>query len=571
MDMWGLRYGELVERRAQRQPHRPAIISGGSALTYGDVGERIAWLAGTLLAAGARRGDRVLCVSENRAEVLIAAYACSRIGAAFVPVNAASPAPELEFILADAAPSVICAGAEAVSVRSGEVPGLPPVIDLADWATRPEAAGPAPDALDADPDDAAVICYTSGTTGKPKGVVLTHRSLHWNTVNTLLGLDIASDDVALVSTPLFHTGALNMLAVNTLYKGGTLVLQRKFDPRECLQAIEASEVTIMFAVPTMLALLERSPGFGKARIRTLRWVLSGGAPLPPEVAARWSAMGVPVIASFGLSEAGPSVTFRRTDDVARKAASSGPPAPLTDVRVIDRAGGTVPDGTTGEIVVTGPHVAAGYWNRPDATRDTFRRDGLRTGDRGYVDPDGDIVVVGRLRDTIITGGENVDPAEVEQAMLAHPSVTEAVVVGVPDPVWGQRVTMVVVPAPGAVLGLDEVRAFLRQRLSAYKLPRRLETWDTIPKSPVGKIRRGDVQLRLTGITRPRGQAEARLRWSRLSRGEQVQGRAHGAGHVGVGVRLGAHLVAGHLRANYRKLGAESREEAVISARERGLL
>jgi fatty-acyl-CoA synthase len=164
--------------------------------------------------------------------------------------------------------------------------------------------------------------------------------------------------------------------------------------------------------------------------------------------------------------------------------------------VIDQAGAAVPDGAVGEIVVTGPHVAAGYWNTPDATRGTFRGDGLRTGDHGYVDPDGDIVVVGRLTDTIITGGENVDPVEVEQTMPAHPSVAEAVVVGVPDPVWGQRVTMVV-PTPGAVLGLDEARAFLRQRLSKYKLPRHVEIRDALPKSAVGKVHRSDMQVRLT--------------------------------------------------------------------------
>jgi fatty-acyl-CoA synthase len=499
MDMWGLRYGELVERRAQRQPDRPAIISGGSTLTYRDLGQRIVHFAGTLQAAGARRGDRVLCVSENRAEVLIAAYACSRIGAAFVPVNVASTVAELEFFLADAKPSVVCAGAQAHSVRSGKVSHLLPVVDLDTSATSTDIAGSPADPVDVGPEDPAVICYTSGTTGKPKGVVLTHRSLHWNSVNTLLGMDFAADDVALVNTPLFHTAALNMLAVNTLYKGGTLVLQRKFDAGETLEAIETSKVTIMFAVPTILVLLERAAEFDPTRIRTLRWVLSGGAPLPPEVASRWSAMEVPVIASYGLSEAGPSVTFRRSDDVARKATSSGPPAPLTQVRVVDQAGATVAGGTVGELVVRGPHVAAGYWNRPEATRETFRPDGLHTGDRGYLDPDGDLVVVGRLNDTIITGGENVDPVEIEEAMLAHPAVIEAVVVGVPDVVWGQRVTLVVVPARGASLDLDEARTFLRQRLATYKLPRQVELWDEIPKSSVGKVRRGDVRERLTSV------------------------------------------------------------------------
>lgn len=498
MNNWGLRYGELVERWAHRQPHRPAITYDGETLTYGQLGAQVRRLAGVLRAHGAARGDRVLGVSENRPEMLVLAFACSRIGAAFVPVNPASTPDELGLVLADATPSLVCVGAEAKAVT--ELSGLPPVLELdgLDLASG-DPSGPA--AVAVDPDDVAVICYTSGTTGRPKGVVLTHRSLHWNSVNTLLGLDFAADDVALVNAPLFHTGALNMLAVNTLYKGATLALHRRFDVTSWIDTVETAGVTITFAVPTMLALLERSPAFTPSRLNSLRWILSGGAPLPPDLAARWAAMGVPVLASFGLSEAGPSVTFRRTDDVERKASSSGPPAPLTDIRILDPAGNPVPDGTVGEIVVAGPHVAAGYWNNPEATQKTFRSDGLRTGDRGFLDPDGDLVVVGRIKDTIITGGENVDPVEVEQALLEHEAVAEAVVIGLADAVWGERVTAVVVPAAGAVIGFEEARDFLSSRLARFKLPRQIEVWTDIPRTKVGKIRRSEIAERLDGPRR----------------------------------------------------------------------
>lgn len=497
MDTWGLRYGELAERWARRQPHRPAILFGDTTLTYGDLNDQVHRLASVLRAHGVGHGDRMLCVSENRPEVLALAFAASRIGAAFVPVNPASAHNELEFLLADASPSVICTGTEA-AVDPG--PGLAPVVRLDDLEsdgvlTDPHEGVPA---VAVGPDDVAVICYTSGTTGRPKGVVQTHRSLHWNSVNTLLGLDFAADDVALLTTPLFHTAALNMLAVNTLYKGATLLLHRRFDAIDCLKAIADAGVTITFAVPTMLALLERSPDFAPEELTSLRWILSGGAPLEPEAAARWSGRGIPVLASFGLSEAGPSVTFRRSDDVSGKPDSSGPPAPLTDVRIIDPDGVQVPDGTAGEVVVVGPHVAAGYWNNPEATRETFRPDGLRTGDRGYLDADGDLVIVGRLKDTIITGGENVDPVEVEHALLQHDAVTEAVVVGLPDPVWGERVAVVVVPAPGKHLELDDVRRHLSARLARYKIPRQIELWPAIPKNPVGKILRPEVRAKLEG-------------------------------------------------------------------------
>ena len=500
MHSWGLRYGELVGRWAARRPHRPAVVTDDATLSYAELAGRIRSLTRVLRAHGVTPGDRVLCVSENRPEMLVLAFACARAGAVFVPVNPASTPDELRFVLADATPAVVCVGSAAESFRSGAVPAPPPVVDLD--TLGPGGVGPEGTADDADrpadvgPDDAAVICYTSGTTGHPKGVVLTHASLHWNSVNTLLGLDIGADDVALVTTPLFHVAALNMLAVNTLYKGATLVLRRRFDPVECLETIAAERVTVTFAVPTMLAMLERSPGFDPARLASLRWVLSGGAPLPPETAARWSARGIPVIASYGLSEAGPSVTFRRIDEVGGKPGSSGSPAPLTEVRIVDGDGRPLPDGTAGEIVVSGRHVAAGYWNAPEATRAAFRADGLHTGDRGYLDPDGDLVVVGRIKDTIITGGENVDPVEVEQALLAHDAVEEAVVVGLPDDVWGERIVVVVVPTSGATVDLDGIRTFLAGRLAGHKHPRRVELWPAVPKSTVGKLLRGAVRDRL---------------------------------------------------------------------------
>jgi fatty-acyl-CoA synthase len=492
VEHWGLRYGELIERRADRQPDRPAVIFEGRTLAYRDVAEGIRNVTRLLRGVGVAHGDRVVCVSGNRPEVLLTAYACSRIGAAFVPLNPGSTQREIEYVLDDVRPSAMC-----IEDRTRHLSGPASSAGIAVIDFDGGTSGPMSEWDFAAPvraDDPAVICYTSGTTGQPKGVVLTHSSLHWNSLNTLLGLDIASDDVALINTPLFHVAALNVLTVNTLYKGGTVLLQRGFDAESCLDAIQAHRVTTMFAVPTMLTMLEQTSNFAEADLSNLRWVLGGGAPFAPATVETWLRRGIPVIASFGLSEAGPSVSFRRPDDVTGKFSSSGPPGLLTDLDVVNRERGI------GELVVRGPHVAAGYWNKPEATAAVFRADGLHTGDRGYLDQDGDLMIVGRSKEVIITGGENVDPVEVEQAVCAHPAVAEAVVVGVPDPLWGERVAAVVVLVPGAHLDLDDLRSFTASSLAKYKLPRQVELWEAIPKTSVGKIRRGDIQARVSTLS-----------------------------------------------------------------------
>lgn len=494
----GTRYGELVERRATRQPDRPAITFEGMTLTYQELGDRILGFHGALLDWGVRPGDRVVCMSGNRPEILIALFATARCGAIFVPVNPAAPVIEIAGLLQDAAPAVALAedttrGVLEQAVRlSAQTEGSRPArlhrIDIPyptpDTAPYPQPVGP---------DDPALIVYTSGTTGRPKGVVLTHGALFWNQINTLLGLDVCSDDVTLVNTPMFHVGGLNTLAIATLHKGGTVVLQRGFDPAACLQAVQEHSVTTMFAVPTMLGLLSRHPAFAEADLSSLRWMLVGGAALSPDTVTTWSRLGVALLASYGLSEAGPSVSFRTPAQVAVKPTSSGPAAMLTDLTVVNPEGKAVDAGEIGELVVRGPHLACGYWNQPRATDETFRSDGLHSGDRGLIDSDGAVVITGRQKDVIITGGENVDPIEVEHALTAHPGVAEAVVIGVDDPLWGECVAAVIVPVGPKPPSLPELQEFLSSRIARYKIPRRLETVGALPRTPAGKIRRPEVR------------------------------------------------------------------------------
>lgn len=495
----GLRYGELVERRALRQPHRTAIIQDGEHITYGELLSRVLATAAFLTSQGVLEGDRVVCFSENRPEILTALYACSRIGAIFTPVGIAAPATDVEFVIRDLAATSILVSERSVptaleavgtgsSVRiiqledqsSHGFPSLPVSGTVESHEVRPQADTP------------AIIVYTSGTSGHPKGVVLTHGALFFNGVNTLLGLDIATDDVTLVNTPLSHIAALNTLAVATLYKGGTVVIENKFDAAGCLEQIREYGITTMFAVPSMLTLMVQVPGFAQADTSSLRWILGGGAPMPPELVALWSARNVPVLASFGMTEAGPSVSFRRSTDASGKPESSGTPALLTDVRIVSVEGTDVRAGEIGEILVRGPHTASAYWRDANATDATFVDGWLVTGDRGLIDADGDLCITGRSKEIIITGGENVDPAEIEHLIAGYPGILDAAVVGRPDPLWGEIVTAVIVSE--STVELKELQDYLRPHLARFKVPRQIERRNKLPRSPVGKLLRRELRI-----------------------------------------------------------------------------
>ncbi|MFC9557011.1 class I adenylate-forming enzyme family protein [Rhodococcus sp. NPDC056960] len=492
----GLRYGELVERRAERQPHRVALVYGDQEWTYGEFLQRIRAAATFLAERGIGPGDRVVCFSENRPELLVAVYACARVGAVFAPVGVASTVEELVHVIDDLAARALLVSPSTVeritgNPRCGQIPRylLAPAagVPLKVFPTRAVAV---PTAHCPAPEDAALIVYTSGTSGRPKGVVLSHRALLFNAVNTVLGLDIVSDDVTLVNTPFSHTAALNTLAINTLHKGGAVVIDRGFDARRCLEQIRRHRITTLFAVPSMLALMTQADGFDDADLSSLRWILGGGAPMPSALVTVWAKRGIPVLASFGMTEAGPSVSFRRRTDAADKSASSGPPALLTDVRIVAAEGTDCAPGAVGEVWVRGPHLASGYWRNPEATDAAFHQGWLVTGDRGFVDEDGDLCISGRSKDTIITGGENVDPAEVEHLIAQYPGIKDAAVIGRPHPVWGEVVTAVIVS--DTAVTLEDLQQFLRPHLAKFKIPRTLEVRPSLPRSSVGKLLRRDL-------------------------------------------------------------------------------
>lgn len=482
----GLRYGELIERRAIRQPDKTAFITDDDRnITYGEIANRITAATHRLQAHGIERGDRVACFAANSPDIYIALFAAMRLGAIFVPISVASAESEVSYVLRDLSARLLLTTPTTQTIARQANRDIA-IDDLAN-ITAHATSLPQHDAVEVSGEEPALIVYTSGTSGKPRGVVLSHQALFHNLMNTLLGLDIAGNDVTLINTPMSHIAALNTLGIATLAKGGTVVVHQRFDAARTLETIRHHSVTTFFAVPSMLVLMGQQPDFEHADLSSVRFVLGGGAPMPPDVVARWAQRDVPVLASYGMTEAGPSLSFRHRLDAASKSTSSGTPALLTDIRIVDIDGDELATNQVGEILVRGAHTSTEYWRNAQATAETYREGWLSTGDRGYLDSDGDLVITGRSKEMIITGGENVDPAEVEHLIAEFPGVQDVAVFGRPDPVWGEVITAVVVT--DSDIQLAEVQDFLRSRLAKYKIPRHLETRDELPRNAVGKLLR----------------------------------------------------------------------------------
>jgi fatty-acyl-CoA synthase len=335
--------------------------------------------------------------------------------------------------------------------------------------------------------------YTSGTTGKPKGAVLTHGNMTWNATNQLLGLDFAQDERTLALGPLFHIGGLNGTVNPTLLRGGCVVIVRRFEPASVLEIIEQQRVNSFFAVPTMLDAMAREPGFATRDLSCIRSVNAAGAPLPLPTLRTWQDRGVTMQQAYGMTEAAPGCTVLDSADAVRKLGSAGKPVFFTDVKVVRPDGSDAGVDEVGEVVVSGPNVMAGYWDDPDQTAAVLVDGWYHTGDAGSIDAEGFLYIRDRYKDMIISGGENIYPAEVESALLELPEVAEAAVIGVPDEKWGEVGLALLIPSPGAAGDPDAVRTALRARLAGYKVPRHIRFVDQLPKTATGKVRKPDLR------------------------------------------------------------------------------
>jgi fatty-acyl-CoA synthase len=495
-------------RRAARTPWRPAVTFKGLTWTYADLDARVDALASQLLAAEVAPGDRVAFVDLNHRQFLVALFATARVRAVFVPLNFRLTSSELAYALADSGPRVVIAGTAHRALIDDVRDQIPAKTFLAVEGDEPPAGWvriddtPAAEAVSvpaADGDDIALIMYTSGTTGRPKGACLTHANLWWNNVNAMHNFDVLADDVTVTVMPLFHIGGLNVLTLPTLQKGGHVILHRQFDAAAVLGAIAEHRVTTMMGVPAIYQAISDLPAFADADLSSFRMVISGAAPCPLGLLDRYAERGIDMQQGYGMTETSPMVTFLAPEFARAKAGSAGTPALYVDLGLLGGDGSVIEEaGQKGEIVTRGPNVMLGYWNRPDETAEVLDEDGwLRTGDVAYRDEDGFYFICDRIKDMIITGGENVYPAEVENVLAAHPAIAEVAVIGVPHEQWGETVVAVAALRSGHELDIATLREWATASLARYKLPTRLEIVPALPRNATGKVLKFQLRDKLS--------------------------------------------------------------------------
>ncbi|GGZ38881.1 acyl-CoA synthetase [Streptomyces poonensis] len=489
--------GSWPARRARKTPHRTALVHGDSTVGYAELYERTTRLAHALRARGVRRGDRIAYLGPNHPSFLETLFAAGTLGAIFVPLNTRLAGPEIAHQLADSGAGTLVYGPSHAGLVAG-LPGDPDVRTYLQVGAGYDAAvaGAAHEPID-EPvaaDDTCLILYTSGTTGRPKGAMLSHANVTWNAVNFLIDKDLHADEQALVSAPLFHIAGLTVLTLPVLLKGGTCVLVEAFDPGETLDLVARHRITYMFGVPAMFERIARHPRWAAADLSSLRMLSCGGAPVPTPLIETYLARGLTFLQGYGTTEA-LGVLFLDGETSVSKAGSAGVPHFFADVTVAGPDLTPVGPGGTGEVLVRGPAVMSGYWGLPDETAAAFTDGWFRTGDAARVDEDGHAHIVDRIKDMIISGGENVYPAEIEDRLLAHPDIAECAVIGVPDAAWGEVPRAVVVPRQGAELDPDEVLASLVGRLAKYKIPKSLVITGELPRTASGKLLKTQVRRR----------------------------------------------------------------------------
>ncbi|GGB37287.1 fatty-acyl-CoA synthase [Flexivirga endophytica] len=490
--------GSWTLRRARMTPDKAALVQDGHRVSYRQLHLSSTRLARGLRGRGVAAGDRVAFLGLNSIELVTAMFATASLGAVFVPLNTRLAPPELRYVLTNSEPTIILAedslATGAVTAMISEL-SIPTVV-----FTRTAGAGLA--SLESDDerpldepiaqDDLFMIQYTSGTSGRPKGVQLTHGNIIWNVMNLMVDVDLGSEEVALVTAPLFHTAALNQVLFPTVLKGGTALIESRFDPDRAIELIESEGVTLLFGVTSMYLALSDAGRFGSADLSTLRNALSGGAPIPESLLRIWLDRGLMIVQGYGLTEASPGSTMLRAADGIRKLGSAGTACFFTDVRVIDGVGEIVMN-EPGEVQVSGPNVTPGYWRDPSSTDTAFDGDWLHTGDLATTDDEGYLRIVGRLKDMYISGGENVYPVEIESALHEHPDVAEAAVIGIPDTKWGEVGRAFVVTSPGSSLDEAALIAHLEGRLARYKLPKSVVFLSELPHNASGKLLKSSLR------------------------------------------------------------------------------
>jgi fatty-acyl-CoA synthase len=477
-----LTLGRWIRDRARTTPERVAIDEHDVETTYRDLDERSERLAAALLASGLRRGERVATLTGNSTEHVVCLFACAKAGLVLVPLSWRLAAAELAFQLDDAEPAILLVEDEHSALADDALAAAAASPPLAAFGQLDSDR----DAVDAPvrDDDTLLLVYTSGTTGRPKGALLTHANCFWTNLGFDLATGVRGEDVVLQVLPQFHCGGWNVQPLLAWWKGARVVLERSFGAERCLELIERKRVTTMMGVPAIYQFMAEEPAFERADLSSLRTAVVGGAPMPEALLARWQERGVAIVQGYGLTEAAPNVLCLPPEDAVRKAGWAGKPYPFVEVRLSPE----------GELQVRGPNVFAGYWRNAEATAAAFDDGWLRTGDVAEEDDEGNFRIRGRLKDMYISGGENVYPAEIEAVLHEHPAVADVAVVGVPDERWGESGVAFIVTRTEVTAA--ELRAWCGDRLARYKIPREVRFAEELPRSAMNKVLKDELAASL---------------------------------------------------------------------------
>ena len=494
--------GDWIRKWSLLQPQKHALIFEDRPFTYQEVNHRTNQVSHLLLEMGVKSGDRISLLLHNCHQYLEIFFALSKIGAILVPLNWRLAGPELEFILNDSGSRILIFEPEFEEV----VASIRPNLNLSngnyiaigephpDWAIAYEkviSKQPIHEPFNnasVGGEDPHIIMYTSGTTGVPKGAVLSHRKTFFNVLNAEMIYHLTSNDVIIVSRPMFHSGGLLVEAAPILYKGGTLILKKRFRPVEIFEAVERYRVTILELAATVYQFILNECDFTQYDLSSIRCFFTGGERIPVSILQEYFQKGIVISQIFGQTEAS-TITFLSSEKASQKIGSVGVPVFHGEVKSVNKEGKEVSPGEVGEIIVKGPTLMSGYWNRPDLTSETIREGWLYTGDLAKKDEEGYFYIVDRERDVYVSGGENVYPAEIEKTLFAHPKIFDVGVIGVPNGKWGEVGKAFIVLKPGEMMTQEEPLQFLQGRVGKYKIPKHVEFVDELPKTPSGKIQK----------------------------------------------------------------------------------
>jgi O-succinylbenzoate-CoA ligase len=507
--------GLFLTKRALICPDREAFVEyeRDRRFTFAELNTRANRVANALLASGVQPGDRVATLLKNSIEFVETYFAVAKIGAVMVPVNWRLVAAEIRYILDDSGARVLVYDSDfddAVNAVQADA------ADVQTWVRRNNEHGAAASfardydtftgdaAADEPPigawdDDNLFIMYTSGTTGHPKGAVHSHDGMLWSQLTSMSTSDMRGDDRWLLALPMFHVGCLNPTSL-LVHRGATGVIMRELDMGAMFRCIEQERVSIFMAVPALMQFMLATPEMQACDISSVRWIATGAAPVPVSLLHDYEKLGIRIFQAYGLTESCGPGTLLLHEDAEAKVGSCGKPQMHTEAKIIDGKGNTIPMGSNeaGELLLTGRHIMKEYWNKPEATAETVRDGWLYTGDICTWDAEGFITICDRKKDMIISGGENIYPAELENVLAACPEVQEAAVIGVASEKWGETPLAIVVPAPGASPTAESLKAYCKENLAGYKVPQLYELVETLPRNPSGKLLKPQLREQFPG-------------------------------------------------------------------------